>query len=154
MGNTSYGNINNTSYGSVFGVPEETRGQRVQRLLDKSKKMIEFNYMTANSFGRKANNTTQGAARHGLGTTGMHTSFLDKTTYPGGEEEDSMIQQMAQQSRKIGPFSFDIDDDIDTEVLTNDEIFRDLKELEGILDKDSDKVVSTRMLGRKKRSHR
>jgi hypothetical protein len=29
MGNTSYGNINNTSYGSVFGVPEETRGQRV-----------------------------------------------------------------------------------------------------------------------------
>jgi len=53
--------------------------------------MIEFNYMTANSFGRKANNTTQGAARHGLGTTGMHTSFLDKTTYQGGEEEDSMI---------------------------------------------------------------
>jgi hypothetical protein len=53
--------------------------------------MIEYNYMTANSFGRKANNTTQGAARHGLGTTGMHTSFLDKTSYPGGEEEDSMI---------------------------------------------------------------
>ena len=58
--------------------------------------MIEFNYMTANSFGRKANITAQGAARHGLGTAGMHTSFLDKTTYHGGEEDDSMIQQMAQ----------------------------------------------------------
>jgi len=39
-------------------------------------------------------------------------------------------------------------------VLTNDEIFRDLKELEAILDKDIDKGVSTRMMGRKKRAHR
>jgi hypothetical protein len=49
-----------------------------------------------------------------------------------------------------------MDDDIDTEVLTNDEVFRDLKDLEGILDKDKDKVnISTRMLGRnKKKTHR
>jgi hypothetical protein len=53
MGNTSYGNINNTSYGSAFGIGEETRGMRVQRLLDRTKKMIEFNYMTAHSFGKK-----------------------------------------------------------------------------------------------------
>ena len=58
MGNTSYGNINNTSYGgSAFGIGEETRGQRVQRLLDRTKKMIEFNYMTAQSFGKKGNST-------------------------------------------------------------------------------------------------
>ncbi len=85
--------------------------------------------------------------------TGMNSSFLDHTTIPGFEEDDSYLQQM-QQSRKIGPFSFDIDDDIDTEVLTNDEIFRDLKDLEGILEKDGDKAISTRMLGRKKRAHR
>ena len=91
MGNTSYGNVNNTSYASAFGAIEETRGQRVQRLLDRTKKQIEFNYMTAISFGKKAQ-TTQGGARPGLGTTGMHSSFLDRTTYPGGaEEDDSMI---------------------------------------------------------------
>lgn len=85
----------------------------------------------------------------------MHSSFLDRTTYPsGGDDDDSMMQQIAQQSKKIGPFSFDIDDDIDTEVLTNDEIFKDLKELESILDKGNDKVVSTRMMGRKKKAHR
>jgi|LauGreDrversion4_2_1035121.scaffolds.fasta_scaffold42988_1 hypothetical protein len=84
----------------------------------------------------------------------MHSSFLDRTTLPGGDEDDSMMHQIAQQSKKIGPFSFDIDDDIDTEVLTNDEIFKDLKELESILDKGNDKVVSTRMMGRKKKAHR
>jgi|LauGreDrversion4_2_1035121.scaffolds.fasta_scaffold42988_2 hypothetical protein len=57
MANTSYNNINNTSYASAFGIIEETRGQRVQRLLDKTKKMVEFNYMTANSFGKKAQTT-------------------------------------------------------------------------------------------------
>jgi len=47
--------------------------------------------MTAISFGKKAQ-TTQGGVRPGLGTTGMHSSFLDRTTYPGGgEEDDSMI---------------------------------------------------------------
>ena len=60
------------------------------------------------------------------------------------------------QNRKIGPFSFDIDDEIDTEVLTSEEVYRDLKELEGILDKETDKInVSTKMMGRtKKKTHR
>lgn len=38
-------------------------------------------------------------------------------------------------SRRIGPFSFDIDDEIDTEILTSEEVYKDLKELEDILDK-------------------
>ena len=56
------------------------------------------------------------------------------------------------QSRKIGPFSFDIDDEIDTEVLTSEEVYKDLKELEVILDKETDKVnISSKMLGRSKK---
>ena len=60
------------------------------------------------------------------------------------------------QSRKIGPFSFDIDEDIDTEILTNNEIEKDLKELEHILDKDAEKIsVTSKMMGRpKKKTHR
>lgn len=41
-------------------------------------------------------------------------------------------------TKKIGPFSFDIDDDIDTEVLTNEQVYDDLKELEDILDQGQD----------------
>ena len=41
-------------------------------------------------------------------------------------------------AKKIGPFSFDIDDDIDTEVLTNEQVYDDLKELEDILDQGQD----------------
>jgi hypothetical protein len=59
------------------------------------------------------------------------------------------------QSRKIGPFSFDIDDEIDTEVLTSEEVYKDLKELEVILDKESDKInISSKMLGRSKKKHK
>ena len=37
-------------------------------------------------------------------------------------------------NRRIGPFSFDIDIENDTEVLTSEEVYKDLKELENILD--------------------
>tara|TARA_B110000285_G_scaffold223001_1_gene277904 strand:+ start:3082 stop:3345 length:264 start_codon:yes stop_codon:yes gene_type:complete len=50
------------------------------------------------------------------------------------EEEDAR-----QKARKIGPFAFLIDDDIDTEVLTNQQVFDDLKELEDILGQGDDK---------------
>ena len=35
-------------------------------------------------------------------------------------------EQKAYDKWKIGPFSFDIDDEIDTEILTNDEVYKDL----------------------------
>ncbi len=122
-------------------------------LLDKTKKMIHYQNVTNISFNKKSTAQTGPSTRGlpGITTTGFGhntTSFLDN-------EEDDLLQQ-DQQFKKIGPFSFDMDDDIDTEVLTNDEVFRDLKDLEGILDKDKDKVnISTRMLGRnKKKTHR
>jgi len=61
------------------------------------------------------------------------------------DEQEDIYEQY--KNRKIGPFSFDIDDEIDTEVLTNDEIFNDLKELDGILSKDSDNIISSKMMG-------
>lgn len=45
-----------------------------------------------------------------------------------------MSEQAKINEKKIGPFSFDIDDDIDTEVLTNEQVYDDLKELEDILE--------------------
>jgi hypothetical protein len=47
------------------------------------------------------------------------------------EEERARID-----ARRIGPFSFDIDDDIDTEVLNNEQVYDDLKELKDILDQE------------------
>ena len=43
----------------------------------------------------------------------------------------------------IGAFSFDYDDDIESEVLTSEQVYRDLKELDDILGKnDSSKSSS------------
>ena len=57
----------------------------------------------------------------------------------------------AENARRIGPFSFDIDDDIDTEVLNNEQVYDDLKELEDILDQENDGIASTASLGGKKK---
>ena len=81
------------------------------------------------------------------------TQYGKYTQHYDSAHEDE--EQAKYQSRKIGPFSFDIDDEIDTEVLTSEEVYKDLKELEGILDKESDKVnISSKMLGRSKKKHK
>ena len=61
----------------------------------------------------------------------------------GYNPNDTSFASQQVNSRKIGPFSFDIDDEIDTEILTSDEVYKDLKELESILDKDQDKITVT-----------
>ena len=61
-----------------------------------------------------------------MGMTGLQ-SYI-------GEDKDSEEENAKEEARKIGPFSFDIDDDIDTEVLDNEQVYDDLKELEDILD--------------------
>jgi len=52
----------------------------------------------------------------------MFSAALDK------EEEEKEAK------RRIGPFFFDIDDEIDTEILTNDQVYDDLKEIEDIFE--------------------
>ncbi len=79
-----------------------------------------------------------------------------KNSYGGGQLNNAQLDQSYQQvmnnSRRIGPFSFDIDDEIDTEILTSEEVYKDLKELETILDKGNDRItVTTRSIGRVKK---
>lgn len=48
------------------------------------------------------------------------------------------MEQARINARKIGPFSFEIDKYIDTEVLTNEQVADDLRELDDILDQQAD----------------
>jgi len=70
----------------------------------------------------KSNMSGAGGKNSGFGT------YTKEDLLALEEEEESR-----QKARKIGPFAFLIDDDIDTEVLTNQQVFDDLKELEDIL---------------------
>lgn len=47
-----------------------------------------------------------------------------------------MQNEKDKQEKNIGPFSFDYDDDIESEVLTSEQVYRDLKELDDILGKN------------------
>ena len=75
--------------------------------------------------GYTAQNTKYGS----MGKTGG-LSKMNEPVMPALDEEE----QAKMAARKIGPFSFDIDDDIDAEVLTNEQVYDDLKEIEDILD--------------------
>lgn len=41
----------------------------------------------------------------------------------------------AQQDKKIGPFNFDYDDDIESEVLIPEQVYKDLRELDQMMGK-------------------
>lgn len=72
--------------------------------------------------------------------TGEMSSMVD--TYYKNQSREVDEEELARiQARKIGPFAFDIDDDIDTEILTNQQVYDDLKELEDILDQGTDMNV-------------
>lgn len=74
-----------------------------------------------------SNNTTHYMTKGGKNTQGMMSAYQ---TAMYEEEED---QELAN-SRKMKPFSFDIDDDIDTEVLTNEQVYDDLQEIDDIIE--------------------
>ena len=63
-------------------------------------------------------NNTRFSAKQSLGNTTFQSKMGETNTSAIGmitEEERARID-----ARRIGPFSFDIDDDIDTEVLNNE----------------------------------
>lgn len=65
------------------------------------------------------------------------------------DEEEKRMQQ------RIGPFSFDIDEEIDTDILSNAEVYKDLKELDDILPPDeTQKAMAAHQMGRSKRRKR
>jgi len=67
-----------------------------------------------------------------MSAMGMTGGMVSKYTTDPDQENDDEEARLA--ARKIGPFSFDIDDDIDTEILTNEQVYDDLKELQDILE--------------------
>lgn len=114
--------------------------------------MIDYqSYVSTMQANKLASNKKGSHAASPYGTT-MYRESPEAGSPDNGEIDDIYEQY---KNRKIGPFSFDIDDEIDTEVLTNDEIFKDLKELEGILQKDSDNInISSKMMGGRSKKKR
>ena len=143
----SYNDYSN--YDSENNNSTNFKSSRVQQLLDKTRRMIEFQAMYQSTQLQKKQAMSAAGMKRTAASFAMQQSTIEQAEH---DEEEAM---RAYQSRKIGPFSFDIDEDIDTEVLTNNEILKDLKELENILDKDTDKIITSKMMGRtKKKTHR
>ena len=143
----SYNDYSN--YDSENNNSANFKSSKVQQLLDKTRRMIEFQAMYQSTQLQKKQAMSAAGMKRTAASFAMQQSTIEQAEH---DEEEAM---RAYQSRKIGPFSFDIDEDIDTEVLTNNEILKDLKELENILDKDTDKIITSKMMGRTKRkTHR
>jgi uncharacterized radical SAM superfamily protein len=84
-------------------------------------------------------------------TAGMgYTGGISSTHQCGMSSDEDELEAAKDRARKIGPFSFDIDDDIDTEVLNNEQVYDDLKELEDILE-DGNKTTAHVNLGKSKK---
>lgn len=66
--------------------------------------------------------------RSNFGATGMSMSQANRTGFT------EMVDDPAVAARRIGPFSFEVDQMIDTEVLSEMVVRDDLKELNQILD--------------------
>jgi hypothetical protein len=64
-------------------------------------------------------------------------------------QAELMQHEKDKQDRNIGPFAFDYDDDIESEVLTSEQVYRDLKELDDILGKND--AMRTEVRGKAKR---
>ena len=64
-------------------------------------------------------------------------------------QAELMQSEKEKQDRNIGPFAFDYDDDIESEVLTSEQVYRDLKELDDILGKND--AMRTEIRGKAKR---
>ena len=50
-------------------------------------------------------------------------------------QQEIHAKHLAERKKRIGPFNFEYDDDIEAEVLHSDEVYKDLKELKNELDK-------------------
>jgi hypothetical protein len=82
---------------------------------------------------------------------------MTKETAQANMDRNAIEEEEEKQNlRKIGPFQFDIDHDIDAEVLNNEEVFKDLKELdEKIIKQDkSHSYLFTKSFGRKKKKNK
>ena len=84
------------------------------------------------------------ANNSGFGATGMSMSQANRTGFT------EMADDPAIAARRIGPFSFEVDQMIDTEVLSEMVVRDDLKELNQILDQ-GETNLGTKFFGKSKR---
>lgn len=136
---------------------------KVHKLLEKAKQVIAHENkkahkeMMKNTQGPMAGRKRTGLMDMSQGTTANQTKskLMGMTGGVSGaqvSDYDDEEEDERDQAQKIKPFSFDIDDDIDTEVLTNEQVHDDLKEILDILDesqKDSQQVAMKSNYGMK-----
>ena len=138
------------------------KSMKIHRLLDQAKQVIARENRRAqkddmkktmgkSSAGMSGGMNTNYNTSMGKNTMGMTGAMSSQIREEYQEDEDEELQRINQ--RRIGPFSFDIDDDIDTEVLTNEQVYDDLKELTDILEEGNDGAaqINLNQLGKLKR---
>ena len=146
------------------------RTMEVQRLLDKAKQVIardnrkehklllkKTGQLQAPSFDNKtykvsktAQNTKNQFGLNNTGMTGGGTFKLPGASIMDSEEDEDKEEARARQ-RKIPPFSFDIDDDIDDAVLINQQVYDDLRQLKDLLGDQESGAGAALNLGKSKR---
>ena len=140
-----------------------------QELLERARKVIKKERRDLENELRKTGGTSHTLQQTGQGimgitntlsgayNTGMskHTGGFDTTGYGtrGGyspsQDEDALARL---EDRKIGPFTFDVDNDIETEVLVNEQVQEDLNQLKEILDQGQENIqMSIGRMGKSKR---
>lgn len=138
------------------------KSMKIHRLLDQAKQVIAKEHRKAqkdlmkktmgkSSIGMSGGMNTNYNSSMGKNTMGLTGAMSSQIKEEYQEDEDEELQRINQ--RRIGPFSFDIDDDIDTEVLTNEQVYDDLKELTDILEEGNDGAaqINLNQLGKLKR---
>lgn len=105
------------------------QAMKVARLLDRAKQVMAHENKKAQREMKRMTNQTQGRSKFNMsGTSNNFKSGANSTMqnqggfggYNKDMDEDDEEDEEKEKARKIGPFTFDIDDDIDTEVLTNE----------------------------------
>jgi len=110
---------------------------KVARLLDRAKMVIARDNHKAHKQMMKATGQTYNRKNFAQGMSSVYSTKMSAMGMTGGmvskftenDQQEMDDEEARENARKIGPFSFDIDDDIDTEILTNEQVYDDLKEL-------------------------
>ena len=88
----------------------------------------------------------------GFGMTGMSSAMrTGMSGFTDGAETVLSPEEQAREARRIGPFCFEVDPMIDTEVLAEVVVRDDLNELDGILPGAEEAQLSSKFLGRSKK---
>ena len=107
------------------------RSMEIHQLLEKAKKVIEHQKKTD----KESQKDKKGSVFQSTGKDIMGSKTPFSSAYATGMTQNTDEEALKRaEDRKIGPFCFDVDNDIETEVLVNEQVQEDLNELKDILD--------------------